>query len=123
MYYQDYILNFSNSLEDHLIMQQEIYDKMTEYRLIFKIIKAHIDYKSQRVLGQFLTKGGRLPDPSLVKTICELQQPKTLQQIQSLLGLAQVAREYSNSNRIYTNTCKESCRLRKVMERRTKSCI
>jgi hypothetical protein len=94
MFYQDDILNFSNNFMHHLEMQQMIFERMTEYSLIFKIAKSHINYKTQRVLGHILTKDGRLPDPSLIKTICELQKPTNLQQVQSLLGLAQVAREY-----------------------------
>jgi hypothetical protein len=54
MHYQDDILNFSHGLLDHLTMQQKIYDKMNEFKLIFKIAKAHINYKTQRVLGQLL---------------------------------------------------------------------
>jgi hypothetical protein len=93
MFYQDDILNFSNNFMHHLEMQQMIFERMTEYSLIFKIAKSHINYKTQRVLGHILTKDGRLPDRSLIKTICELQKPTNLQQVQSLLGLAQVARE------------------------------
>jgi len=94
MVYQDDILNFSDDLEQHLLLQQIIYNTMREYRLIFKIVKAHLNYKTQRVLGHILTKNGRLPDPSLIKSICDLVKPKNLVGIQSLLGLAQVAREY-----------------------------
>jgi hypothetical protein len=62
--------------------------------LIFKIAKSHVNYRQQRVLGHILTKDGRFPDPSLTETITNLAKPTNLQQIQSLLGLAQVAREY-----------------------------
>ena len=60
MYYQDYMLSFTNALLDHLVMQQQIYDCMREFTLIFKIVKAHIYYKTQRVLGNILTNDGRL---------------------------------------------------------------
>ena len=55
---------------------------------------AHINYTTQRVLGYIVSKEGRRVDPSLVDAINKLAPPKTLQAIQSLLGLAQVAREY-----------------------------
>jgi len=93
-FYQDDILNYSNSLRYQLITQQAIYDILRDYNLLFKIIKTHFNYKTQRVLGHVLTADGRLPDPSLTKTIRELVRPTSLQGIQSLLGLAQVAREY-----------------------------
>jgi len=93
-FYQDDVLNYSKTLEYQLITQQKIYDVLRAYDLLFKIIKTHFNYKTQRVLGHVLTANGRLPDPSLTKTIRELAVPTTLQGIQSLLGLAQVAREY-----------------------------
>jgi transposase InsO family protein len=92
--YQDDILNHSHKLRDHLLLQQKIYDRMRKLQLIFKISKSHINYKQQRVLGHILTKDGRFPDPSLTDTITKLATPVNLKEIQSLLGLAQVAREY-----------------------------
>ena len=53
-----------------------------------------MNYTTQRVLGYIMSKEGRRVDPSLVEAINKLATPKTLQAIQSLLGLAQVAREY-----------------------------
>jgi hypothetical protein len=41
-----------------------------------------------------MTKHGRLPDPALINNIINLASPTDLKGIQSLLGLAQVAREY-----------------------------
>ena len=93
-FYQDDILNYSKTLKYQLLTQQDIYDVLREYSLLFKIVKTHFNYKTQRVLGHVLTAEGRLPDPSLTKTIRELVRPTSLQGIQSLLGLAQVAREY-----------------------------
>jgi len=94
MVYQDDIVNFSHEIVHHLLLQQRFNNIMRDYCLIFKIVKAHITYKQQRVLGHVLTKNGRLPDPSLTKSIREIAKPQTLVAIQSLLGLAQVAREY-----------------------------
>jgi len=93
-FYQDDILNYSKTLRYQLLTQQDIYNVLRDYNLLFKIIKTHFNYKTQRVLGHVLTADGRLPDPSLTKTIRELVRPTSLQGIQSLLGLAQVAREY-----------------------------
>jgi hypothetical protein len=92
--YQDDVLNYSPDLLSHLLLQQKIYNIMRETNLIFKIAKTHINYKQQRVLGHILTKDGRYPDPSLTQTITSLVKPTSLLGIQSLLGLAQVAREY-----------------------------
>ena len=55
MYLQDDILNLTKALLDHLVMQQQIYDRMREFRLIVKFVKAHINYKTQRVLGHIVS--------------------------------------------------------------------
>ena len=53
-----------------------------------------MNFTTQRVLGYIMSKEGRRVDPSLLDAINKIAPPKTLQGIQSLLGLAQVAREY-----------------------------
>ena len=92
--YQDDVCNFANTLLHHLQVQQQIYDIMAENHLVFKPAKSHLNYLSQRILGHILSKRGRAPDPKLIETITTLATPKTLEGLRSLLGLAQVAREY-----------------------------
>ena len=92
--YQDDVCNFANELLHHLQVQQQIYDIMAENHLVFKPAKSHLNYLSQRILGHILSKRGRAPDPKLIETITSLATPKTLEGLRSLLGLAQVAREY-----------------------------
>jgi len=92
--YQDDVCNFSDDLIAHLILQQEIYDIMEDNTLVFKSIKGHLNYSTQRILGHIMSKDGRAPDPTLISTITSLARPKTLEAIRSCLGLAQVAREY-----------------------------
>jgi hypothetical protein len=94
-WYQDDLVNHEDkSITSHMDMQQLIYSKCIERRVILKPSKAHMNYTSQRVLGYIMSKEGRRVDPSLVDAINKIAPPKTLQGIQSLLGLAQVAREY-----------------------------
>ncbi len=76
---------------EHLNLQQEIYDNNT---LVFKSIKGHLNYSTQRILGHIMSKEGRAPDPTLVSTINNLAKPTTLEGVRSCLGLTQVAREY-----------------------------
>ena len=64
------------------------------FKAVFRIAKAHLNYTSMKILGHSLTSGGRLPDPGLVATIMDLSIPTTLEGVRSLLGLAQVVREY-----------------------------
>ena len=92
--YQDDVCNFSDDLIEHLNLQQEIYDIMEDSTLVFKSIKGHLNYSTQRILGHIMSKEGRAPDPTLVSTINNLARPTTLEGVRSCLGLAQVAREY-----------------------------
>ena len=92
--YQDDVCNFSDDLFEHLLLQQEIYDIMASNTLVFKSVKGHLNYSTQRILGHIMSKEGRAPDPSLISTIQNLAKPTTLEAVRSCLGLAQVAREY-----------------------------
>ena len=92
--YQDDVCNFSDDLIEHLNLQQEIYDIMEDNTLVFKSIKGHLNYSSQRILGHIMSKEGRATDPTLVSTINNLARPTSLEGVRSCLGLAQVAREY-----------------------------
>ena len=92
--YQDDVCNFDDDLLQHLDLQQEIYDIMEDNTLVFKSIKGHLNYTTQRILGHIMSKEGRAPDPTLVSTINNLAKPTTLEGVRSCLGLAQVAREY-----------------------------
>ena len=40
--------------------------------LVFKSIKGHLNYTTQRILGHIMSKEGRAPDPTLVSTINNL---------------------------------------------------
>ena len=92
--YQDDVCNYSDDLMEHLDLQQEIYDIMEDNTLVFKTIKGHLNYSTQRILGHIMSKEGRAPDPTLISTINNLAKPTTLEAVRSCLGLAQVAREY-----------------------------
>jgi hypothetical protein len=92
--YQDDILNHDTDLLSHLLLQQVTYDTIRTRNMKLKLAKTHQNYRTMRVLGHILTPEGRIVDPNLVKTILDLQPPRDLKQVQSVLGLIQVAREY-----------------------------
>ena len=62
--------------------------------MVFKPTKTFLNEPAQKILGHVISKEGRSTDPGLVRAIKELQSPTTITQVRSLLGLAQVAREY-----------------------------
>ncbi|KAJ1438500.1 hypothetical protein B484DRAFT_428019, partial [Ochromonadaceae sp. CCMP2298] len=89
--YQHDTSNFANDFYKHLVVQQEQYQLMLNNSLTFKASKAHLNYKSQRILGHIMSKHGRTVDPSIVSAINKLAVPTTLTGLQSVLGLAQHA--------------------------------
>ncbi len=92
--YQDDIGNRALQLLAHIMNQQEMYNIMEIYDIIFKMIKTHINYMTQRILGHVVSRQGRTPDSSTVEAITALQRPRTLRDAQSIVGLFQYAREY-----------------------------
>jgi hypothetical protein len=62
--------------------------------MVYKPTKSHLNHPQQRILGHIVSQQGRALDPSVSDSITKLGVPTTLEQIRSLLGLAQVAREY-----------------------------
>ncbi|KAJ1391649.1 hypothetical protein B484DRAFT_408678 [Ochromonadaceae sp. CCMP2298] len=64
-------------------LQQEQYQLMLNNSLTFKASKAHLNYKSQRILGHIMSKHGRTVDPSIVSAINKLAVPTTLTGLQS----------------------------------------
>jgi hypothetical protein len=92
--YQDDLTNIQKTFICHLINQQLIYDCCAESDIIFKCTKTHLNFLMMKTLGHLLSSEGRMVDPSLVVAIREKVAPSTLAEVQSILGLVQVAREY-----------------------------
>jgi hypothetical protein len=92
--YQDDLLVYASSLEGHLDTLEKMYNTLRDNHMNLKISKTHLNYHTMRVLGHIMSQHGRMVDPKLVEAITKLQPPTTLQGIQSLIGLAHVAREY-----------------------------
>jgi hypothetical protein len=84
--YQDDTSNYADDFYRHLMVQQEQYVIMMNNSLTFKGSKAHLNYKSQRILGHIMSKHGRTVDPKIVEAINLLAVPRTLKDIQSALG-------------------------------------
>jgi len=92
--YQDDVGNHEKALVEHMITQQNIYDCMRPYDMIFKCSKMHFNYMTQRILGHVLNEDGRMPDPKTIEAVTNLRPPRTLTELRSVIGLFQYAREY-----------------------------
>jgi hypothetical protein len=93
-FYQDDLLVYATGLWNHIDTLLRVFQRCEEKNMVLKISKTHLNYRNMKILGHILSPDGRTVDPGLVKDIHNLEAPKTLQGVQSLLGLIQVAREY-----------------------------
>jgi hypothetical protein len=92
--YMDDVLNHTGGFAAHFRTQQNIYDRLRANQLIFKITKTKINFPSIRWLGHILSVEGRAPDPAKVEAIKNLEDPRDVTGVRSLLGMALFYRSY-----------------------------
>ena len=92
--YIDDVLNHCDELEDHLKIQQSLYDRLRTNQLTLKLSKTHLNYREVKFLGHILTREGRLPDPEAVEAILEWRDLSTTKEVRSFLGATLYYREY-----------------------------
>jgi len=92
--YQDDVGNYANELINHLVTQMDIFAIIRKSNMIFKPAKTHCNYMTQRILGHVLNGEGRVPDPKTIEAVTNLQRPRNLTDLRSVIGLFQYAREY-----------------------------
>jgi hypothetical protein len=92
--YMDDILNHTAGFSAHFQTQQEIYDRLRENQLMYKITKTKINHPSLRWLGHILSPEGRAPDPVKVEAIRNMEDPRDVTGVRSLLGMALFYRAY-----------------------------
>jgi hypothetical protein len=81
----DGILVYSRSEEEHLHLALQ---KLRENRLYAKLSKCEFWMKQVAFLGHVISKGGISVDPSKVQDVLSWNEPTSVGDIQSFLGLA-----------------------------------
>ena len=92
--YIDDVLNHTEEFEEHLSVQQEVYNRLRENRLTLKLAKTHLNQNKIKFLGHIMVKGGRYPDPKAVEAILEWRDPTTAKEVRQFLGSTLYYREY-----------------------------
>ena len=92
--YQDDIFNHSVGFARHMKLQQDIYDRMRNHCLVFKMSKARLNYPMMKILGHIISAGGRAPNPEKIQAIIDLAPPTTPKGIRELVGMSQYNAEY-----------------------------
>ena len=72
---------------EHLGTMQLVFDTLCEINVKIKPSKTHCNYTEVRKLGHLVSAVGSRIDPDRVRTILEMAQPKTTEQLESFHGV------------------------------------
>ena len=92
--YFDDIIIFSKSYEEHLSHLEQAFAKLKAAGVSLNSKKCNFAKEELKILGFIIKKGSVKPDPDKVKAIAEFQPPKTVKEMRSFLGTANVFRDF-----------------------------
>ena len=73
---------------------KRLVEKLTAMGMKLKPAKCKVGYTKMRILGHLCEKGSAQIDPEKVKCFSEMERPKSLQALRSLLGFLNYVRDY-----------------------------
>lgn len=85
--YQDDILVFSTSLQEHVTSLRKIFDRLRESNFKLQLDKSEFMKRETPYLGHIITPDGVKPNPEKISAILKYPIPRTTKQIKSFLGL------------------------------------
>ena len=92
--YLDDIIIFGATVEQHLQNLQEIFNLLRIANLKLKLSKCKFLQERVQYLGHIVDETGITPDPAKVECIKNFPRPKTVQDLQSFIGLASYYRRF-----------------------------
>jgi len=84
--YMDDLVIFSNTLEQHILDLQKVFDIIKENGLKANLSKCHFIKQEVEVLGHILSTEGIKPIPKKIDVISKWESPKNITQLRSFLG-------------------------------------
>jgi hypothetical protein len=92
--YIDDILIYSENFEEHIEHIRKVFEKLREVKLKIKLKKCKFCEENIGFLGHIVGKDGLKPDPRNIKKIQELEKPKNISKLRSILGLCGYYRRF-----------------------------
>ena len=92
--YIDDILIFSKSEEEHVGHVQHVLEKLRQNKLFVKLSKCEFAKDKVEYLGHIVSAQGVHPDPKKVSVIKDWPSPKSVQELQHFLGMANFYRRF-----------------------------
>ena len=92
--YLDDICVFSASFDQHIKDLEEVFKRIRQANMKLKPSKCHLFQTCIKNLGHVVTSEGIKPDPVKIKAIENIQTPKNVTMLQSLLGLIGYYRKF-----------------------------
>ncbi|XP_027346559.1 uncharacterized protein LOC113858230 [Abrus precatorius] len=90
----DDILIYSKSKEEHVEHLRIVLQILKEKQLYAKLSKCEFWLTEVNFLGHVINKGGIVVDPTKVEAVLKWEQPRTVTEIRSFLGLAGYYRRF-----------------------------
>lgn len=92
--YLDDIIVFSATFKQHLEDLRKVFTALSDANLTLKTSKCNFCRSELKYLGHLVTSEGIKPDPALVETIIKFNQPTSIKEVQSFLGLTGYYRRF-----------------------------
>ena len=93
VYLDDLLVISKGTYEDHLQKLKKVLTKLMEAGLKVNLPKSHLAQTETEYLGYHISRDGIKPQHKKIQGILNLQAPKTLKRLKSLLGMVQYYRD------------------------------
>ena len=107
--YLDDILIFTDTIEKHYTVLEDVLRKIDQAGLRINPEKCHILKKEIKFLGHILNKDGIQTDPAKLEAIMTYQKPKCIKGLRSFLGICNYYRRFIRGYAVKSRALEELC--------------
>ena len=92
--YLDDILVYSKTLEEYVKHLREVFEILKTQKFFCRLHKCHFNDTQMKYLGHLISSDGVRPDPEKVEKVKKWPRPTSMQEVRSVLGLANYFRKF-----------------------------